>query len=174
MSRCIFYICISICLAACYPAAHGTLKVGHKAPSVKTATLADVGGDFSRITTYRYPDARMYQWSIDRALASGRPIVLEFATPGHCTVCDNQLQMLKGMMDKYGDEYIFVHLDQYQNPQAFKAFRVVGDPWTMVVDASGTVQFTRPGRILYQELEPVLKRVNMAKVESQDEQERRL
>ncbi len=133
-----------------------TLKVGMKAPSLRTKTLADVGGDFSRITTYRYPDARMYQMSLDDAMKTGKPIVLEFATPGHCTVCDKQLQMLKAVLDKYQDEVVFLHMDQYQNPEAFKAFIVIGDPWTFVLDGQQTVRFKRPGRMLYSELDAVV------------------
>lgn len=133
-----------------------SLKVGMKAPSLQTKTLADVGGDFSRITTYRYPDARMYQLSLDEALKLGKPIVLEFATPGHCTVCDKQLQMVKSIMDKYQDDVIFLHMDQYQNPEAFKAYVVIGDPWTFVLDAQQTVRFKRPGRMLYSELDMVV------------------
>jgi hypothetical protein len=60
----------------------GALKVGSKAPSLRTKTLADVDGDFSRITTYRYPDKRMYQYSLDDALSTNKVIVLAFATPG--------------------------------------------------------------------------------------------
>lgn len=133
-----------------------TLKVGMKAPSLRTKTLADVDGDFSRITTYRYPDARMYQMSLDDAMKTGKPIVLEFATPGHCTVCDKQLQMVKAVLDKYQDEVIFLHMDQYQNPEAFKAFVVIGDPWTFVLDGQQTVRFKRPGRMLYSELDAVV------------------
>ena len=132
------------------------LTVGMEAPSLRTKTLADVGGDFSRITSYRYPDERMYQMSLDKAMQTGKPIVLEFATPGHCTVCDKQLQMLKAVLDKYQDEVIFLHMDQYQNPEAFKAFKVVGDPWTYVLDAKNTVRFKRAGRILYSELDMVV------------------
>lgn len=132
------------------------LKIGMKAPSLQTKTLADVGGDFSRITTYRYPDARMYQMSLDDAMKTGKPIVLEFATPGHCTVCDKQLQMLKSIMDKYQDDVIFLHMDQYQNPEAFKAYVVIGDPWTFVLDGQQIVRFKRPGRMLYSELDMVV------------------
>ena len=146
-------------LPACTESPEGTLKVGAKAPSIRTVKLADVGGDFSRITTYRYPDERMYQYSLDEALQLGKPIVLEFATPGHCTVCDKQLQMLKAMMAKYGDRVVFLHMDQYQNPGAFIAFRVKGDPWTFVIDEEGTVRFKRPGRMLYQELDRVLSKI---------------
>lgn len=136
-----------------------SVKVGEPAPSVKTKTLSDVDGDLSRITTYRYPDERMYQYSIDDALTLHKPILLAFATPGHCTVCDAQLQMLKGVIAKYGSDVVFMHMDQYRNPQAFTAFRVQGDPWTFVIDADGIVRFKRPGRMLYNEVDDILARV---------------
>jgi thiol-disulfide isomerase/thioredoxin len=135
------------------------LAPGTRAPSFPTKTLADVGGDFSKVTTYRQPDARMYQYSVDQALQIGKPIVLEFATPGHCTVCDGQLQMLKALVDQYQGQVIFIHLDQYQNPQAFKAFQVIGDPWTFVIDKNGIVQFQQPGRMLFGEMEAAVKKV---------------
>lgn len=131
----------------------GSLKVGDEAPSLRTKTLADVNGDFSRITSYRYPDKRMYEYSLDDALKTGKPIVLEFATPGHCTVCDKQLQMLKAALDKYQGEVIFMHMDQYQNPEAFRAFKVIGDPWTYIIDPGREVRFKRAGRILYNEID---------------------
>ncbi len=136
-----------------------SVKVGEKAPSIRTKTLADVDGDFSRITTYRYPDKRMYQYSLDQALKDGRPILLEFATPGHCTVCDKQLQMIKGLLAKYEDRVLFLHMDQYQNPEAFIAFHVIGDPWTYVIDGTGQVTFKQPGRMLYGELDAQIRRV---------------
>lgn len=133
-----------------------SLKVGMSAPSLRTKTLHDVNGDFSRITTYRYPDERMYQISLDEALASDKPIILEFATPGHCTVCDKQLQMLKALLVKYEQDVIFLHMDQYQNPEAFKAFGVIGDPWTYVIDGQNIVRFKQPGRMLYNELDMII------------------
>ncbi len=135
------------------------LAPGTKAPSFPTKTLSDVGGDFSKITTYRQPDARMYQYSVDKALATGKPVVLEFATPGHCTVCDGQLQMLKALVDQYQDQIIFIHLDQYQNPQAFNAYKVMGDPWTFVIDGNGVVVFQQPGRMLFGEMQAAVKKV---------------
>ena len=135
------------------------VNVGTMSPSISTKTLADVGGDFSLITTYRYPDERMYQYSLDEALQTGKTIVLEFATPGHCTVCDKQLQMLKGLLDKYESDVLFLHMDQYRNPEAFTAFKVMGDPWTYVIDANRVIQFKRAGHVLYDELDATLVRV---------------
>jgi thiol-disulfide isomerase/thioredoxin len=135
------------------------VKVGEVVPTLKTKTLADVDGDLSRITTYRYPDERMYQMSLDDALKQNKPIVLEFATPGHCTVCDNQLQMLKAMLVKYEKEVIFLHMDQYQNPEAFRAYKVLGDPWTYIIDTQQVVRFKRPGRLLYGEMDIAIKAI---------------
>jgi thiol-disulfide isomerase/thioredoxin len=132
------------------------LQVGTKVPSLRTKTLNDVGGDLAKITTYRYPDERMYQLSLDEALKSGKPVVLEFATPAHCTVCDNQLNMLKALLDKYQDQVLFLHMDQYQNAVAFRTYQILGDPWTFVIDNGNVVRFKRPGRMLYQELDAVI------------------
>ena len=137
-------------------APEGALAVGAKAPSLKTRSLVDVDGDMSQLTSYRYPDERMYQYSVDDALATGKTVLIEFATPGHCTVCDKQLQMLKAMISKYGDDVLFLHMDQYKNPQAFSAYKVKGDPWTFVVNQEGKVVFKRAGRILYGELDHAL------------------
>lgn len=150
----IFLFTLSLFLAGCLlddPA--GSLVIGQSAPSVRTKKAEDVNGDLSRLTSYRYPDARMYQYSIDEALKLGKPILLEFATPGHCTVCDKQLQMLKAMIDKYGTEVNFLHMDQYMNPEAFISFQVKGDPWTFLIDGDGVVRMKQPGRMLYQELD---------------------
>lgn len=156
LSRLVLVLCFAVGLAGCLEISETTLRVGEKAPSLKTKTLEDVDGDFSRITSYRYPDERMYQYSIDEALKLGKPVVVEFATPGHCTVCDKQLQVLKGILNKYEDQVVMVHMDQYQNPEAFIAYKVTGDPWTFVIDKDQTVVFKRPGRLLYQEIDIAL------------------
>ena len=135
------------------------LSVGMHAPSLPTKTLADADGNFSKVTTYRQPDPRMYQYSVDKALLTGKPIILEFATPGHCTNCDQQLQMLKGVMDEYQGQMIVIHIDQYANPQAYKAYRVMGDPWTFIIDKNGVVQFEQAGRMLLGEMDSAIKRI---------------
>ena len=155
----IFLLSLPIFLMSCIEPPEGSLVIGSEVPSLRTKKASDVGGDLSRLTSYRYPDARMYQYSIDEALKIGKPILLEFATPGHCTVCDKQLQMLKAMMDKYGKEVNFLHMDQYMNPEAFISFQVKGDPWTFLIDGDGVVRMKQPGRMLYQELDISISRI---------------
>ena len=146
-------------LVGCIENPAGRLSLGMEAPSLRTKAIDDVGGDLSRLTSYRHPDARMYQYSVDDALAMNKPVLIEFATPGHCTVCDKQLQMLKAIIDKYGKDVVFLHMDQYMNPEAFISYRVKGDPWTFIVDSDGTVVFQRAGRLLYGELDGTLSRI---------------
>jgi len=153
----LLFLVLALSVSACNE--DGSVRVGEIAPKIATKTLADVDGDLSRITTYRYPDERMYQMSLDEAMAIDKPIVLEFATPGHCTVCDKQLQMMKALLDKYADKVVFLHMDQYQNPEAFRAFHVLGDPWTYVIDTQQVVRFKRAGRLLYGELDIAIKDV---------------
>ena len=160
-NRLLLSVCLMIVfsLEGCEQKLAAGFKVGERAPSLPTKTLADAGGDFSKVTTYRQPDARMYQYSIDQALLTGKPIVLEFATPGHCTNCDEQLQMLKAVMEKYQNQMIFIHIDQYENPQAYKAYQVMGDPWTFIIDKNGIVNFERAGRMLFSELDGAIKNI---------------
>ncbi|MBN4073560.1 thioredoxin family protein [Mariprofundus ferrooxydans] len=152
-------LCSFLLLTGCDVGGGGVFAIGQSVPPLKTKTLADVGGDMSKITSYRYPDPRMYQFSFDDALKTGKPIIMEFATPGHCTQCDKQLQMLKVVMDEYEDRVIFLHMDQYYNPEAYDAFQVRGEPWTFVIDGQGKVNYVAPGRMLYSEMMPVLARL---------------
>ncbi len=160
MARSFAAVFVALALAACGKVGGGgVFMLGKPAPAVHTKTLSDVDGDLSKITSYRYPDPRMYQYSFDEALKLHKPIVLEFATPGHCTQCDKQLQLLKVLLNEYQDKVIFLHMDQYYNPEAYTAFQVRGEPWTFVMDANGIVRAVFPGRVLYQELKPVLEQV---------------
>ncbi len=152
-------IVLAMALGSCGQQQTLGLSLGSRAPRLATKTLADVGGDLSRMTTYRQPDPRMYQYSLDQALATGKPILLEFATPGHCSVCDRQLQITKAMLEKYQPNVLFLHMDQYENPEAFKTYRVMGDPWTFVIDAHGIVRYQEAGPMLYQEMDAAIRAV---------------
>lgn len=150
---------MALSLYGCADKLGGGIQVGKKVPSLPTKTLADVHGDLSKVTTYREPDRRMYKYSLDKALTMGKPIVLEFATPAHCTICDDQLQVVKALLQKYWPRVLFLHMDQYENPQAYRAFQVMGDPWTFVIDRTGVVRYQLAGRLLYNELDAQIKKV---------------
>jgi hypothetical protein len=50
-------------------------------------------------------------------------------------------------------------MDQYQNPQAYKAYRVMGDPWTYAIDGKGIVRAVNPGKMLYGEMEMAIQKI---------------
>ena len=67
--------------------------------------------------------------------------------------------MLKDLLRRYQAKVLFLHMDQYQSPEAFRAFRVKGDPWTFIIDSNQIVRFRQPGRMLYGELDHAISSV---------------
>ena len=158
MKRLLVVTIAMLVLAGCdqFMMGSGIIHRGQKAPAVHTKKLADVDGDMGKITSYHFPIPAMYRYSEDEALKLGKPVVLEFATPAHCTQCDKQLQLLKMLMRKYGDKVVVLHFDEYYNPEAYRVFKVRGEPWTVLLDRWGTVRRLYPGRTLEGEIDPML------------------
>jgi len=62
-----------------------TPPVGAAAPRSRNPTLKEVGGDLSKLDSDpRLNDVEMHRVSIAEAIASGRPAVVIFSTPGFC------------------------------------------------------------------------------------------
>ena len=133
--------------------------LGATVPAVKTATLADVGGDVKQISTDPNPNPRFYQLSEDQAIAQHKPFVLVFATPAFCTsqVCGPTLEKVKALADQFPD-VTFINVEPYrlqysagrlqllldangqlQPNDAAHAFNLLSEPWIYVVDSKGVV-----------------------------------
>ena len=136
--------------------------IGSVAPSARTATAADAGGDVKKISTDNPPDPRFYQVSLDQALAAHKPVVLVFATPKFCTsrTCGPMLERVKALAGGYPD-VTFINVEPYQltfaNNQlqpvldaqrnlqlvaASTAYGLLSEPWVFVVGANGKVTGT--------------------------------
>jgi hypothetical protein len=132
---------------------------GDQAPSVKTPTLSDVGGDVTKISSDPKPVAAFYQTSEDAALAAHKPFVLIFATPKFCqsSVCGPTLDKLKPVAAAH-PEMTFINVEPYKlddssgslqpvldsNNQlipveATNAFKLSTEPYVFVVGADGKV-----------------------------------
>ena len=132
---------------------------GDAAPSVDTPTLADVGGDVSKISTDTKPEKRFYETSIADALAAKKPFVLVFATPKFCqtATCGPTLERLKPAAAAH-PEMTFINVEPYQLKDdagqlqpvldaqgalvpvpATTAFKLSTEPYVFVVGADGTV-----------------------------------
>ena len=135
------------------------VRVGDKAPSTKTPTLADVGGDPTKISTDPTPDPAFYQTSIDAALAAHKPLVVIFATPKFCTsaTCGPTLDTLKPYVTKY-PTVTFINVEPYklklvngvlqadldannalQTTATSDAWKLVTEPHVYVVNKDGVI-----------------------------------
>jgi len=137
-----------------------TVAVGERAPSVATPTLADVGGDPSKLSTDPKPDPDLYRTSVATALEAHEPFVLVFATPAFCQsrVCGPTLETVKRV--KAGEAGMtFINVEPYTlewkggslqpvldaNGQlspvpAVNAYGLLVEPWIFVVDREGVVR----------------------------------
>jgi hypothetical protein len=137
------------------------VNIGDKAPASKTPTLADVGGDVSKISTDSAPVDAFYTTSVADAVAAGKPFVVAFATPKFCTSrqCGPTLDRLKPIAAKHSD-VTFINVEPYElrytdgqlqpvltgDPpqltptQATNEWRLPTEPWVFVVDKAGVVR----------------------------------
>ena len=143
--------------------------VGDTAPVVTTRTLADY--PIEEISSDDEPDPAMYQMSLDRALESGRPTVVVFATPAFCTsqTCGPMLDQVKAVATNH-PKANFLHVEIYENLDATDLNDLVvvpavsewglpSEPWVFVVDGNGTISARFEGAMLEGELESALEAV---------------
>ncbi|HEY2915980.1 MAG TPA: hypothetical protein VGI98_02080 [Candidatus Limnocylindrales bacterium] len=137
------------------------VAIGQPAPSVKTPTAADVGGDLKQISTDPTPDPHFYATSEDAALAAHKPFVLVFATPAFCqsATCGPALDHVKSLFPLYPD-VTFIHVEPYQmtftdgrlqptggqltSNAITNAWGILSEPWVYVVDKTGIVRASFP------------------------------
>jgi hypothetical protein len=135
-----------------------SLLPGEKAPYVPTPTLADVDGDFSRITSAWEPNPALYQLSLDEALGNGKPTVLLLATPAFCQTrfCGPAYETISALADQVGDAVNVLHVEVYaglpdpsrtdwQLAPVMDAFGLATEPWVYVMGAEGTIVYRAEG-----------------------------
>jgi protein SCO1/2 len=141
--------------------------IGAPAPASDTPTLADVDGQLLAITTQEAPDLRFYQESTADARAAGRPYVLVIDSSRFrvSPACGRALTMTRYLIDRWGADVAFIHLEPFvyqvitsapvlsgdiANPplNRWTAAWGLGDavwpatdmPWIFVVDGQGIVR----------------------------------
>lgn len=133
-------------------------KPGDKVPAVDTPTAADVHNDLSKLTSANKPNSAFYRQSLAKAIASGKPTVLLFATPAFCQTrfCGPDYEIVSALQEKYGDALNFIHVEIYtdlpnpdlQNPKyapAMLAFGLKTEPWVFLIDGKGTIVYRVEG-----------------------------
>ncbi len=129
------------------PVVPGTMAI-----SAPTPTVEDDRGVFSICT--QSPQCGMHEMSLDEALATGRPVVVMFATPQFCqtAVCGPSVETLDGIRTsgEWGDT-IFIHSEIFaEEPtgaqaaatpvtEAVAAWGLPTEPWLFTVEADGRI-----------------------------------
>jgi hypothetical protein len=119
--------------------------IGSPAVRSKTLTPADVK-DLTELCTAA-PSCELHATSLDAVLASGKPTVILFASPGYCTsaTCAPQLGVLLQAKPRHADRVEFVHVEIYKDPRnqvladAVTEWNLPSEPWLFFVDKTGTI-----------------------------------
>ncbi|MBM3944638.1 MAG: thioredoxin family protein [SAR202 cluster bacterium] len=147
--------------------------IGTQAPASENKTAADVGG-LEELTTDPNPDPALYEMTIAEALQAGRPLLVVFATPAYCqtATCGPQVDVVKHVKERHGDEMNFIHIEVYDNPLEIQGdlsrarvspilteWNLPSEPWTFVMDADGTIRAKFEGFATEAEIEEALQNV---------------
>lgn len=133
------------------------VRVGDAVPKSVNKTLAP-GADQRAVSTMD-TRAPLYRWRIADLVEQGRPFLVVFGTPQHCSMCVDQLTRVAYMEEKYGERFAFVHVDGYKDSAVWVQWGVKGEPWTFLVDATGRVRSIFPGQTELPLLEQEIKRL---------------
>ncbi len=118
--------------------------VGDVAPPSRNRTVASPA-DWYQVSTMD-TKVDLYRWVIADLLQAGRPFLVVFGTPQHCTMCVDQIVRVQIMQEKHGDRFAFIHVDGYRDNPVWVEWGVTGEPWTFMVDARGKVSRVFPGQ----------------------------
>jgi hypothetical protein len=157
------------------------VSVGDEAPPSDTPTLADVGGDVTRISTDDDPVPAFYETSIADAVAGRKPFVVVFATPKFCASaqCGPTLDRIKPIAAAHPD-MTFINVEPYQlhdvdgqlqpvtqgdppklvTVPAANEWHLLSEPWTFVVGSDGIVSASLEGVVGDEELEAAIAAVD--------------
>ena len=152
-------------------------RVGDPAPSVRTRTLADAGGDVRQVSSDPNPNPAFYETSLDAALAAKEPFVLAFITPAFCrsAQCGPTMEVVKAAVKEAPirvvavEPYELVYQDGRLQPvlkdgsfvpvEAANVYGIPTEPWLFVVGADGTIASSFEAVVGEQELASAIRAV---------------
>lgn len=136
---------------------------GQPAPRSRQPTVRDVS-DISQIDSSAEPDPRLHDLTIADAIASGKPTVVLFATPGYCSsqFCGPSVEILKKLRAKYEGRANFIHVEVYKDfskltpSDTFTEWHLRSEPWFFIIDGHGIITDRFDGPTTLAELDAAL------------------
>ena len=133
---------------------------------VETPTLASGKNELSKLTSAAKPVSAFYELSLDKALASGKPTVLLFATPAFCQTrfCGPMYEVSGELHRRYGGKANFIHVEvftglpnpaenNWQTAPAMQAFGLRTEPWLFIIRRDGVIAYRVEGLFTADEVE---------------------
>jgi hypothetical protein len=152
----VFLAAVVLVAAGCAPATQAL--IGTKIKPLHNA-IPGPGDDVHEYTTAYDPYRDFYTHTIAEEVAAHRPFILLFATPAHCTQCQNQIDTIHSYHEQYQHAFDVIHIDQYKNGNVYTALNVRGDPWTFLIDATGTITGIYPGVTTWDDMDPPIRKM---------------
>ena len=142
-----------------------TPAIGADAPRSRNLTARDVP-DLRLIDSGVVPND-MHDLTIADAIATGKPLVVVFATPGFCATqtCAPMVDEMSALKRSLGGAVNFVHVEIYASNEGtalvptVEAWGLDSEPWLFTVGADGTVQERLDGAFATDEIRGLLDRV---------------
>jgi hypothetical protein len=146
--------------------------IGDAAPASEQITTANVS-DIHQIDSSSPARPAMHDMTVAAALATGKPVVVAFATPAFCTsrLCAPIMDTVMDPLSKaYGGQAVFIHIEPYdltalrdtgqQIPvPATRQWGLQSEPWIFVIDREGKVAGKYEGIATEDEVARTLQRV---------------
>ena len=146
--------------------------IGEPAPASRQLTLADVA-DITEIDSSFPSRPQMHETTVADALATGKPIVVAFATPAFCEsrTCGPVMDsVMDPLHQKYQDQALFIHIEPFSLKElrdgsaripvpATEEWGLRTEPWVFVIDRQGKIAAKFEGITDLDEVESVLARV---------------
>lgn len=140
--------------------------VGDKAPATANRTAAGAA-DLSALTSDPSPDPSLYQLTVDAAVATGKPTVVLFATPGYCQsrICTPVMDEVKAVARAWQGRVNVIHIEVYRTfdplvlTDEMATWGLETEPWTFILTGDGTVAARLEGNATRAEIEPILARL---------------
>lgn len=120
------------------------LKIGDDAPRSANRTVENQDNWYEVSTMDT--KAPLYKWNIAELIEQGKPFLVVFGTPQHCTMCVDQIVRVAVMEEKFGDRFAFLHVDGYKDNNVWVEWGIKGEPWTYFVDTQGKITSIFPGQ----------------------------
>jgi hypothetical protein len=139
---------------------------GQPAPRSRQPTIRDVK-DIAEIDSSAEPDPALHDLTIADAIASGKPTLVVFATPGFCSsrVCGPSVEIVRKLMPRYAGRVNFIHVEVYKDfrkltpSDTFEEWHLRSEPWFFIIDGGGIIAARFDGPTTLAELDAALAQV---------------